>query len=183
MTPPVATPSQTIGPYLSIGVEPFEHPEVVPPATAGAFELSGRIFDGAGAPVPDAVVELWQADGNGRYVTTPAPDEVAPRWGRSLTDAGGNYRFVTVEPGPVALGSGEVQAPHAELIVFARGLLRPVRTRVYFPGDGDRRLEADPVLGALPEDRRRTLVAVAHGDELRFDVRLQGPDETVFFAC
>ena len=183
----VPTPSQTVGPYLAIGLTPLDRPEVVAPGTPGAVRIEGAVVDGAGRPVPDAVVELWQADPDGRFAGDT--DEGGfPRWfGRSSTDADGRYRFVTVKPGPVRLRSGAPQAPHLELLVFARGLLRPVRTRAYFP-DEEAANETDPVLLGVPAERRRTLVAVAaegegDGDGLRFDVRLQGPDETVFFAC
>jgi protocatechuate 3,4-dioxygenase alpha subunit len=179
---PVPTPSQTVGPYLSLGVAPLERSEVVPAGTPGACTISGRVLDGAGAPVPDAVVELWQADPEGRVGGAPAPDGTAPWFGRSLTGADGRFRFVTVKPGAVPLSSGEPQAPHVELLVFARGLLRHVRTRVYFPDETDANA-ADPVLSRVPGDRRHTLVATPDADGLRFDVALQGRDETVFFAC
>ena len=179
---PVPTPSQTVGPYLEIGLTPLDRSEVVAPGTPGAVTIAGQVLDGAGRPVPDAVVELWQADPDGRFAGD-ADGGGFPRWfGRSSTDAEGRYRFVTVKPGPVRLRTGVPQAPHLELLVFARGLLRPVRTRAYFP-DEHAANEADPVLLGVPAERRRTLVAVAEGDGLRFDVRLQGSDETVFFAC
>lgn len=179
---PVPTPSQTVGPYLSIGITPLDRSEVVAPGTPGAVTIGGQVLDGAGRPVPDAVVELWQADPDGRFVGA-ADGDGFPQWfGRSSTDGEGRYRFVTVKPGTVRLQSGAPQAPHLDLLVFARGLLRPVRTRAYFP-DEEAANETDPVLAGVPAERRRTLVAVAEGDGCRFDVHLQGPDETVFFAC
>lgn len=173
------TPSQTIGPYLSIGVRPLERPAVVPHDTPGAVALRGRVVDGAGQPVPDAVVELWQADPDGRF----AAGEGSGSWfGRCLTDADGRFGFTTVKPGRVPLRSGERQAPHVELLVFARGLLRPLRTRVYFPDEAAAN-GSDPVLSGIPDPaRRRTLVAADEDGDLRFDVHLRGATETVFFA-
>ena len=173
----VPTPSQTIGPYLSIGLRPLERSTVVPPGTGGSLTIGGRVLDGAGEPVPDAVVELWQADPDGRFA---AGDGSSSWFGRSLADAAGRFRFCTVKPGRVALPSGALQAPHLELLVFARGLLRPVRTRMYFPDEAEAN-DADPVLIGIA-DRRQTLVAVGEDGGLRFDVRLHGATETVFFA-
>lgn len=182
MTDLVPTPSQTIGPFLSIGVEPLARTEVVAPDTPGALRLAGSVFDGAGAPVPDAVVELWQA---GPHGSLDDPADCSPHWfGRSLTGRDGSFVFTTVKPAPVPLTNGTLQAPHVELLVFARGLLRPLRTRAYF-ADEEEANRRDPVLLATPDpDRRRTLVAVDAGDAagFRFDIHLQGPHETVFFA-
>ena len=178
------TPSQTIGPFLAMGMEPLERRDVVPPTTPGAVVLTGTVLDGDGVPVPDAMLELWQSGPDGRFDTGAGPDGDQPWFGRSLTDAAGRYGFTTMKPAPVALRTGEPQAPHVELLVFARGLLRPVRTRVYFPDEAAAN-GADPVLGAVPPERRSTLVAVAvaEGGGLTFDIRLQGAAETVFFAC
>ncbi len=163
------TPAQTVGPYFALGLCVAPQNEVVPGGTAGAIVLEGRILDGEGAPVSDAMVELWQADGSGAYRSDFG-------WARCGTDGDGRYSFVTVKPGPV-----EGQAPHLVLLVFMRGLLKPVLTRVYFPDEIEANA-ADPVLGAVPEEDRATLVAEPTESGLRFDVRLQGERQTVFFA-
>ncbi len=153
----------------------------MPEGTRGAFVLRGRVLDGEEAGVPDAVVELWQADPDGSFETGTAADGFARWFGRSLTDAQGCFRFVTVKPG-LPTGPSGAEARHLEMLVFARGLLRPVRTRVFFPDETGPN-GSDPVLSRVPADRRKTLLARLEGEELVFDVRLQGPDETVFFAC
>jgi protocatechuate 3,4-dioxygenase alpha subunit len=154
------TPSQTVGPFFSFGLCVRPQSDVV----AEGIELRGRVVDGAGEPVPDAMVEIWQADPEGRYRGDFG-------WARCGTDARGEYRFTIVKPGAV-----EGQAPHLSMQVFARGLLKQVFTRVYFPGD-----EPDELLRSVEEGRRHTLVARDDGDGLRFDVHLQGDGETVFF--
>lgn len=159
------TPSQTVGPFFAIGLgEPAN--EVVP---GGPVRIEGRVLDGAGEGVSDAMVEIWQADEEGRYRGDFG-------WGRCGSDADGAYSFVTLKPGPV-----EGQAPHLVVLVFARGLLKPVLTRMYFPDEGDANA-SDPVLAALDDEGRASLVAEPEGDALRFDVRLQGDRPTVFFA-
>jgi protocatechuate 3,4-dioxygenase alpha subunit len=157
------TPSQTVGPYFSLGLLDLPASELVP----RGIRITGRVLDGAGEPVPDAMVEIWQADEQGRYRT-------AFGWGRSGCDEDGRYSFVTCKPGRVA-----GQAPHVTVMVFARGLLKPVLTRMYFP-DEDEANAADRVLSAV--DDASTLVARAVDGGLEFDVRLQGDAETVFFA-
>jgi protocatechuate 3,4-dioxygenase alpha subunit len=152
-----ATPSQTVGPFFSLGLADRD--------LGGPARIEGRVFDGAGDPVPDAMVEVWQADETGSYRGDFG-------WGRSATDADGRYAFTTVKPGPV-----EGQASHLVVLVFARGLLKPLLTRLYFPDAG-----ADPVLDALDDDERETLIARADGDSLKFDIRLQGDRQTTFFA-
>jgi protocatechuate 3,4-dioxygenase alpha subunit len=158
-----ATPSQTVGPYFSLGLLEPPANELVP----GGLTITGRVLDGAGEPVPDAIVEIWQADEEGRYRGDFG-------WGRSGCDEEGRYAFVTCKPGPV-----EDQAPHLTVMVFARGLLKPVLTRMYFPDEEDANAQ-DRVLSAL--DDAATLVARSTGDGLEFDIRLQGDAETVFFA-
>jgi protocatechuate 3,4-dioxygenase, alpha subunit len=155
------TPSQTVGPYFTLGL--LDANELV----VDGLRITGRVLDGAGEPVLDAIVEIWQADEEGRY----RPDF---GWGRSGCDAGGRYSFTTCKPGSV-----DGQAPHLTMLVFARGLLKPVLTRMYFP-DEEEANARDPVLSAV--DDPTTLVARPVADGLEFDVRLQGDGETVFFA-
>jgi protocatechuate 3,4-dioxygenase alpha subunit len=161
------TPSQTVGPYFSLGLFVRDADAVVSPETAGAIRLSGCVRDGEGEPVFDAMVEVWQADEEGRY----RPDF---GWARSACDAEGTYSLVVAKPGPV----GD-QAPHLTLLVFARGLLKPVLTRMYFPDEEEANAD-DPVLSTLADGS--SLVARASGDGLVFDITLQGDGETVFFA-
>jgi protocatechuate 3,4-dioxygenase alpha subunit len=163
------TPSQTVGPYFAIGLSREPQNELVPPGSEGAVVLDGRVLDGDGAPVNDAMLEIWQADASGAY-------RGAYGWGRCGTDDDGRFSFVVEKPGRV-----EGQAPHLELLVFMRGLLKPVLTRVYFPDEAEANA-ADPVLGGVPESDRPTLIAEAAGGDLRFDVRLQGDRQTVFFS-
>ena len=155
------TPSQTVGPYFTLGL--LDANELV----ADGLRITGRVLDGAGEPVPDAVVEIWQADEAGRYRQDFG-------WGRSGCDAEGRYSFTTCKPGSV-----DGQAPHLTMLVFARGLLKPVLTRMYFP-DEEEANARDPVLSAV--DDPTSLLARSGADGLEFDVRLQGDGETVFFA-
>jgi protocatechuate 3,4-dioxygenase alpha subunit len=169
------SPSQTIGPFFRFGFAWMDATSLVDATNVGAIVLEGAVLDGAGAPVPDAVVEIWQADGAGAF----AP-ETTMGWtgfGRCLTDEGGGFRFVTVAPGAV----DEVSLPHINVSVFARGLLQRVVTRVYLP-DASRAEPTDPVLASVPSERRMTLIAEPTPTGLRFDIRLQGEQETVFFA-
>ena len=159
------TPAQTVGPYFSIGLPWDDGPTVVPD---GDVWIRGVILDGEREPIPDALVETWQADPSGAYGT-----EGFRGFGRAPTNERGEYAIRTVKPGAV----GD-QAPHIAVALFARGLLHWVMTRIYFPEDAH---DADPVLRGLSEAERKTLIAVREEDGYRFDVRLQGPDETVFF--
>jgi protocatechuate 3,4-dioxygenase alpha subunit len=179
MTSPSAVqplPSQTIGPFFRFGMAWAVRRNLVDPASPGARRIEGRVLDGHGDAVPDAMVEIWQADADGRF-----PPDTAPGWtgfGRDLTDESGAFGFVTVAPGAV----DDRQAPHIDVSVFARGLLQRVVTRLYLPGD-DATLGRDPLLAAIAEpDRRATLVGVDDGDLTRFDIHLQGDRETVFLA-
>jgi len=173
----MSTPSQTVGPYLAIGLPWPDGPFVVAEDEPGAIWIRGVVTDGAGTAVPDALVETWQADQNGHFDHPEDPEGFGRTsfrgFGRCPTAEDGGYAIRTVLPGPV-----DGQAPHIDVSVFARGMLNRVVTRIYFP-DFDN--SADPVLATVPEDRRDTLLATATADGYRFDVRLQGPGETVFF--
>jgi protocatechuate 3,4-dioxygenase alpha subunit len=181
------TPSQTVGPYLSIGLPWPDGPFVVPAGTPGAIRIRGLVLDGAGAPVPDGLIETWQADPDGRF---DHPDDPRGRtrlpgfrgFGRCPTDAEGAWEILTLKPGAVPGPDGTTQAPHLAVSVFARGLLNRVVTRIYFP-DEEPANAADPVLAGIGDAAARaTLIARATADGYRFDVHLQGPDETAFFA-
>jgi protocatechuate 3,4-dioxygenase alpha subunit len=160
------TPAQTVGPYFSIGLPWDDGPEVVPD---GDVWIRGTVLDGEREPIPDALIETWQADPSGAYGA-----DGFRGFGRAPTNERGEYAIRTVKPGAV----GD-QAPHIAVALFARGLLHWVATRIYFPEDAH---DGDPVLSGLGEAERQTLIAVREEDGYRFDVRLQGPDETVFFA-
>jgi len=221
MTLPI-TPSQTVGPFLAICLPWADGPFVVPEGTPGAIMITGRVIDVAGAPVPDALVETWQADERsgfdhpddprgpagpataGPATTRPAttrpattrpattrPATTRPAttgfrgFGRCPTDAAGEYRIVTLRPGPLPCPAGGTEAPHLDVSVFARGLLDRVVTRIYFPDETEANA-ADPVLSAIAEPaRRQTLVAGAvpggPPGTFRFDIKLRGERETVFF--
>jgi protocatechuate 3,4-dioxygenase alpha subunit len=182
----VPTPSQTVGPFFNIGL-PGAHTRLVEESAGEAVKLWGVVYDGEGEAVPDALLEVWQANRAGRYDHPEDPREDAPLedgfrgFGRAETDGDGRYEFVTVKPGPVPAPGGGRQAPHILVSVFARGVLKRLATRVYFP-DETAANDADPVLSAVAPERRATLVAAEDGGGgLRFDVRLQGEGETVFF--
>ncbi|MGH7043759.1 MAG: protocatechuate 3,4-dioxygenase subunit alpha [Acetobacteraceae bacterium] len=170
---PIATASQTIGPYWHL-VEDRSWADLTRFGPEGErITVSGMVTDGDGTPFADVCIELWQSD-------PPASDRF-PAFGRSRTDAGGVYRFTTLKPGPVAGRGNAIQAPHLALWVLGRGLMRGLATRIYFAGDPHN--ETDPVLGSVEDKARRaTLIAAAEGPAAwRFDIRLQGTGETVFF--
>ena len=167
-----ATPSQTVGPYLALGLPWGGGPSAVTPETPGATRISGLVLDGAGEPIPDALVETWQSD--------PPAGEAFRGFARCPTDDDGEWHVVTLRPGPVPGLDGRNQAPHLAVSVFARGLLHRVVTRIYF-ADLSEANEADPVLASVPSTRRDTLLAQPTDDGYRFDIRLQGAGETVFF--
>lgn len=177
MSTPSPTPSQTVGPFFGYALPYGDGPRVVPEWHPGAIRIHGRVLDGAGEPLPDALLEIWQTGPDGRV---PGALGALARGGRGFagfgrcpTDADGRYWFSTLKPG------GPV--PYIAVLLFARGLLKPVATRLYFPGEGGN--DTDPVLSAIPADRRDTLVAVREDDRsYRFDVHLQGERETVFFG-
>ena len=179
--PLVATPGQTIGPFFGFAL-PYEVSEqLVPLGHPGAVRLTGQVLDGHGHPVPDAMIEIWQADAEGRVQPRPGSlrrdGYTFTGWGRAATDNTGRYSFTTVRPGPTS----ERKLPFFAMAVFARGLTNRLFTRAYLPASPDA-IAADRLLGSLPEDRRRTLIATEDGDELWFDVRLQGEEETVFLT-
>ena len=181
------TTSQTIGPFLRIGLTPMFVTEIAGPDVPGErITLRGRVLDGDGKPVNDALIEVWQANAAGRYAH---PDDTQEKpltpgfqgFGRSPTDDDGVFHFTTIKPGATPGPDGLMQAPHLAVTVFMRGLLRQLVTRVYFPGDPAN--ATDPVLQLVPEERRATLIARPAADgALEWDIHLQGPDETVFFA-
>ena len=188
MAPPLApTPSQTVGPFFSFALLGSIGNELAPPGTRGAIRIEGTITDGEGEPVPDAMVEVWQANTAGRYADQADPRHDLPATegftglGRCGTDGAGRFSFSTLKPGVVP-GHGDVpQAPHVDVSVFARGLLKQLVTRIYFPDEEDANA-ADPLLASLDADDAATLVAVSDGDVLRFDIRLQGDRQTAFLA-
>ncbi len=178
------TPWQTVGPFFHDALPYPEGRVVAGPDRAGSFVLSGRVLDGEGNPIPDSLVEIWQADEHGRFVEeTGVYDEVTGDgfrgFGRSDADTDGRYELRTVKPGVVSTTDGRPQAPHLAMSVFARGMLRRAVTRVYFEDEAEANA-ADPLLSSLDEDRRSTLVATRTPDGYRFDVRVQGDHETVF---
>jgi protocatechuate 3,4-dioxygenase alpha subunit len=169
------TPSQTAGPFFAIELPYADGPYVVREGTEGAIWLHGRLLDGAGDPIPDGMVESWQADPDGRF------DGAFRGFGRSGTDEEGRWAILTLKPGAVPGPDGTVQAPHLDLAVFARGLLHRVVTRLYF-ADEPRANAADPVLGDLDDEARATLVATPDDGGYELDIHTQGPNETTFFA-
>jgi protocatechuate 3,4-dioxygenase, alpha subunit len=189
MSGPGLTTSQTIGPFFSHALLRDDLNVLVGPETAGErLRIEGRILDGDRVPVPDAMVEIWQADSHGRY-NHPLDRRAVPLdpsftgFGRSGTDEAGRFWFETVKPGPVPFDANSVQAPHLNVAVFARGMLNHATTRFYFedePANAD-----DPFLARVPTHRRSTLLAkrelVDGTVTYRLDIVLQGEGETVFF--
>ena len=165
--PELQSPSQTSGPLFGFALIFDGCEEAVAPGSAGAVEITGVVLDGAGAPVnwPECFLEFWEGD----------------QWARTRTDEEGLYRVIVRKPDPQPMPDGSVQAPHLNVILFARGLLKQALTRVYFPDEPDANA-VDPVLEAVPEQDRELLVAVRDRDRLRFDIHLQGENETPFFA-
>ncbi|HRD26710.1 MAG TPA: protocatechuate 3,4-dioxygenase subunit alpha [Caulobacter sp.] len=199
------TPWQTVGPFFHYGLPwkggadlvgasdlgaradlvPEAHYLLAGPASRGEIageiiEIVGRVTDGAGDPLPDALVEIWQADASGRYNTDDPEGFIG--FGRAATDDDGAYRFRTLKPGPAPGPDGRAQAPHIAFGISGRGLLKRLVTRLYFGGEADN--ADDPVLSLVPEPRRQTLMATAvaaSAHSWRFDIVLQGEGETVFF--
>jgi protocatechuate 3,4-dioxygenase, alpha subunit len=185
----VPTPSQTVGPYLHIGLtDKHSVTGIASPEVPGErLHLKCRVLDLKGKPVPDAMIEIWQADASGKYhcpddFQTPASESEFRGFGRAATDENGACEFETVRPGRVPGPDNTLQAPHLNLAVYARGILLQLYTRVYFAGDVAN--EQDPVLALVPADRRHTLIAqpVPTGaGSWTFEIRLCGDEETVFF--
>jgi protocatechuate 3,4-dioxygenase alpha subunit len=182
------TPSQTVGPFFSIGFSWLERNDLTEAATGAArVTIRGRVLDGEGQPVPDALLEIWQADAEGRYQHPEDPRNPVTKknfsgFGRVPVNDHGEFRFTTIKPGNVPGPDGKPQAPHLEISIFMRGLLRKLVTRIYFPAEPAN--EADVVLALVPAQRRHTLVAqpiAAEPQTLVWDVHLQGDHETVFF--
>jgi protocatechuate 3,4-dioxygenase, alpha subunit len=181
------TPSQTVGPFFAIGLGDAVKAELVDPSDPDAIRLTGVVLDGEGDPVVDGMVEIWQANRAGRYAHPEDTREQIPLedgfdgFGRSATDSEGRYEFLTVKPGVAPAPGGTPQAPHIEVSVFARGLLKRVVTRIYFPDEAEAN-EHDPVLLLIADPaERETLVAREEEGGLRLDIRLQGDGQTVFF--
>ncbi|QBX36659.1 protocatechuate 3,4-dioxygenase subunit alpha [Brevundimonas sp. S30B] len=203
------TPWQTVGPFfhyalpwrggadlVGTGSDLGARPDLIPaghdrlarhsraaPVTGDALEIVGVVTDLDGAPVGDALIEIWQADAAGVYASPDDPRFIAggafSGFGRAATDEDGGYRFRTLRPGGVPGPDGRPQAPHLAVGVFGRGLLKRLVTRIYFAHDPAN--AEDAILALVPEGRRRTLLARPEGQTWRFDIRLSGPDETVFF--
>jgi len=184
---PRQTPSQTVGPFFRPSLIAAGGENLVREETRGErVSIEGRVIDGDGAPVTDAMLEIWQANAEGRY---DHPDDDQEKlldpafhgYGRAATDAGGEFRFDTIKPGPVPGFGDRLQAPHINVSIFARGLLKRLVTRIYFP---DEPLNAnDVVLNSVPRERRATMIAKWADEDhrrLRFEVILQGANETVF---
>jgi protocatechuate 3,4-dioxygenase alpha subunit len=158
------TPSQTVGPFFGFAL-PFEaDADAITPGSQGAMRIEGQLIDGAGEPVPDGLLEVWGAD----------------QFARCRTDSEGAYHATVRKPAPGPRVEGRVQAPHLNVTVFARGLLRHLATRMYFPDEAAAN-RADPILERVEPELRHTLIARADGSVLHFDIRLQGEGETVFF--
>jgi protocatechuate 3,4-dioxygenase, alpha subunit len=183
-----ATTWQTVGPFFRIGFSWLYQDDLAGPGVSGErVEIAGRILDGDGNPVPDGVIEIWQANSQGKYAHPGDPlekptEEGFTGYGRIPTDNAGRFRFTTIKPGRVPGPDGKLQAPHLEVSVFTRGLLRRLITRIYFPDEPSN--TEDFALNLVEPVRRATLIAKkTHGRTggLEWDVKLQGEEETVFF--
>lgn len=185
----IPTPNQTVGPYFHLGLAGLFQSEIAPPGVAGErLIVMGRVIDGDNRPVPDAMIEVWQADASGRYAH---PEDRRGRpvdarfrgFGRVPADPDGVFRFSTVKPGAVPGSEDQLQAPHLLVSVFVRGLLKHLVTRMYLPDEGGN--AQDPILALVQPARRATLVATSTRDVgvLEWNIVLQGEGETVFFDC
>jgi protocatechuate 3,4-dioxygenase, alpha subunit len=181
-----ATTSQTVGPFFKIGLEWLYCDNLAAKGVTGErVMVQGRVIDGSGAPVQDAILEIWQANAHGKYdhpedTQNKVLDPNFKGFARVPMDMQGAFRFTTIKPGPVPGPNGKQQAPHLLISVFMRGILRRLVTRMYFPDDA--RNADDPILNLVEQARRKTLIAkpTASG-MLEWNVNLQGPEETVFF--
>ena len=192
------TSSQTVGPFFAYGLtsngkydwnDAFTNNLITPDASGERIRVEGHVFDGDGQPVPDCMLEIWQADAQGRFADPKdkraLPNSAFRGFGRCGSDASGGYAFDTVKPGPVPDPDGKPQAPHILLAICARGMLLHNYTRIYF--DGEATNASDPVLALVPVERRGTLIAKresgagAGNAVYRFDIHLQGDNETAFF--
>ena len=186
------TPSQTVGPFFAYVLTPhdyatrpiFSNDLATADAVGERIRIEGYVLDSDGEPIVDAMIELWQPDGDGRFVTgEPQRNEGFTGFGRTSVDSNGFYGFRTVKPGQVLGPGGGLQAPHVNVGVFARGVLRRIFTRLYFADEPAN--EADPILALVPPTRRPTLLATpragTEGTTYTFNIRLQGEGETVFF--
>jgi protocatechuate 3,4-dioxygenase, alpha subunit len=187
-TPYVQTPSQTVGPFFHYALPYEAGPYLVGAGTEGEhITIEGRITDGDGLPITDALVEIWQANSHGRY-DHPEDEQDKPLdaafsgFGRAPTDEQGVFRFYTIKPGAVPGLNNEMQAPHINISILARGVTKRMATRLYFAEEQEAN-RVDPVLSLVPEERRATLIAVRAGDGpvYRLNISLQGENETVFF--
>ncbi len=183
-----ATTSQTVGPFFTIGLRWLNRDSLVAEGIAGErVTIHGRVLDGDGIPVPDAVLEVWQANSHGKYAhPEDTQDKPLERgftgFGRVPVEKDGAFRFVTIKPGPVPGPNGKDQAPHLVISVFMRGLLKRLTSRMYFPNDA--RNASDLILNMVDPARRLTLIAksVSGGaGQLEWNVVMQGTHETVFF--
>ena len=179
------TPSQTVGPFFDVLLRSRTACRMADPKAPGAIVVHGRLRDGEGMPVPDALVEIWQADRHGHYAHPDDPDSGSADpefsgYGWCHTGSDGDFRFSTVKPGAVRDPEGRMQAPHILVSVTARGVLARYVTRLYFADEAAN--AGDLVLGLVPEGRRDTLIArVSDPVSYQFDISLQGASETVFF--
>jgi protocatechuate 3,4-dioxygenase, alpha subunit len=185
------TASQTVGPFLTIALKADGQEYIVPENSEGALKLYGTVYDGEGEVVPDAVIEVWQANIFGKY---NHPEDKSDNqvitdfsgFGRSCTDKNGRFFFVTLKPGRISGRGNTLQAPHIAVNVFARGMLKQQVTRIYFSDEISSNAE-DPILNAIEDETARdTLIAKFNGNSdgitgYKFDIHLQGKRETVFF--
>ena len=188
--PVPATTSQTVGPFFNIGLDRLRANNLAGPGASGKrLTIEGQVLDGDGQPVPDAVIEIWQANAHGKYAhpedTQKKPLEPGfSGYGRVPTDDNGQFRFTTIKPGSVPGPGGKPQAPHLVVSLFMRGLLKRLVTRIYLPGEATN--DSEFILSLVEPARRTTLIARkvrAQDDLLRWNVVLQGSEETVFFDC